>query len=374
MPEPYDLIVRAGRVVCPATGLDDPGGVAIRAGRIVAAGPEARGAARETLDFPDGALLPGLVDLHAHPARGQSKYGVDPDEHLLTRGVTTVLSQGDAGADNWDDYRATVVEGSKTRVRMALNLARQGEADSRGCFERLEDADVDACVTAIQNGGESIWGIAVNTSAACCGESDPREILRRGLEVGERTGKPLLFGSRKGADVSLAEQLALLRAGDVLTYCFHPQPEGLVEDGHVRECVREARTRGVLFDVGHGMNSFSFDVAAAALADGFLPDTISTDQYVRHVGSDPQHDLPRTLSKLIAVGMSEADAFARVTSRPARILGLAGEAGALAPGREADVVVLEWNAEAAPLTDMLGEARPGGCWEPALTVRAGEVV
>jgi dihydroorotase len=122
------------------------------------------------------------------------------------------------------------------------------------------------------------------------------------------------------------------------------------------------------------MQSFSFVVAEAALAQGFLPDTISTDQYVRHVGSIPQHDLPRTLSKFLAIGMSESDAWERVTLRPAGVLGLAGEIGTLAPGACADLAVLRWNPSAPPLRDVNGVERPGGCWEPALTVRAGRIV
>ena len=76
-PNQFDLIVRAGRVVCPANGIDEPGAVAVFGDRITAVGPDVGGTAREVLDFPDSLLLPGLADLHAHPAREDSKYGVD---------------------------------------------------------------------------------------------------------------------------------------------------------------------------------------------------------------------------------------------------------------------------------------------------------
>jgi dihydroorotase len=115
-------------------------------------------------------------------------------------------------------------------------------------------------------------------------------------------------------------------------------------------------------------------VAEQAIAQGFLPDAISTDRYQRHLGCSPRHDLPRTLSKLLATGMTEPDVFARVTTRPAAILGLAGEIGRLAPGACADLAALEWNPAAPPLRDTAGAERPGGVWEPVLTVRAGRVV
>jgi len=130
----------------------------------------------------------------------------------------------------------------------------------------------------------------------------------------------------------------------------------------------------VLFDVGHGMSSFSFAVAEAAIAQGFPPDTVSTDQYNRHVGSVPQHDLPRTISKLMAAGLPEAEALTRATLRPAQVVGLAGEIGTLTAGACGDLALLRWNPAAAPLRDVLGAERPGGCWEPVLTVRAGQPV
>jgi hypothetical protein len=153
---PYDHVVHAGRLVCPVTGLDGPGGVAIRGGRIAAAGPVIDGSGRETLHFPDALVLPGLVDLHAHPARGNSKYGVDPDLHLLPYGTTTVLAQGDAGADTWPRYREAVIEASLTRIRLALNLSRRGESMPGGCFESLADADVAACVRVARAGAGAI--------------------------------------------------------------------------------------------------------------------------------------------------------------------------------------------------------------------------
>ena len=143
----------------------------------------------------------------------------------------------------------------------------------------------------------------------------------------------------------------------------------------MRACVREARRRGVLFDVGHGMASFSFPIAEAAIGEGFWPDTISSDQYRRHVGSRPQHDLAHTVSKVIAAGMPEREAFRRATLRPAEVLGLDAEIGSLRAGTCADLAVLEQAAagDAVPLHDVDGVERHGVRWVPRLTVRAGSL-
>jgi dihydroorotase len=373
-----DLVIHAGRVVCPATGLDGPGGVAIVGGRLAAVGPHVDAPAREVLRFPDAVILPGLVDLHAHPGRGESRYGVDPDVHLLPFGTTTVLAQGEAGALNLARYLEVVVARSRTRVRLAINISRRGEATPGGSCEAPEDVDAKACAAAIEaarrQASRAIWGVAVNVSQTTCGRTDPRVVMDAGLRAASEAGLSLLFGPRRANDWALEEQLARLRPGDVVTYCFSDCPEGLLDGDRVRDAVWAARERGVLFDVGHGMGSFSFRVAERAIAQGFLPDAISTDRYQRHLDLAPRHDLPRTLSKLLAVGMTERDAFARVTARPAEVLGLAGEAGALTPGTCADLAVLAWNPAAAPLRDTSGAERPGGVWEPVLTVRAGAVI
>ena len=326
---PYDLVIHAGRVLCPATGRDGPGAVAVRGDRIAAitlasqtqissrastsSRDGAEGAAlplesaRRTLSFPDGILLPGLVDAHAHPARSGSKYGIDPDTHILPYGSTTLLSQGDAGANNWARYREETVAGSRTRVLMALNLSASGESNEAGCFADLADADVNACVETVLEDPENIWGIALNVGPGNSGDNDPREIMARALEAAARTGKPLLIGQRRHDDWCLEEQFDLLRPGDVVTYCYHARAGSIVADGRVLDCVWAARERGILFDLGHGMDSFNFEVAAIAIAEGFLPDTISSDVYLRHVESQPRHHLPLVMSKLRAAGMEEAD-------------------------------------------------------------------
>lgn len=366
----YDIAVRAGRVVCPASKFDSPGTVLIDGDRIVSVltSDADQFNAKQVFEFPDGVVLPGLVDLHAHPANAGSVFGLSPDQHMLPRGVTTVLSQGDAGADNIDAYIESTIHASQTRVRLAINLSRIGESTAQGCLEQLDDADVGACVSAIERHREHIPAIAVNTSNHCCGQTDPREILRRGLEAAEQTGLPLLYGMRRPEDWPLAEQLELLRPGDIVTYCFRREPHNIVEHGRVLPCIREARERGIRFDVGHGMASFSFDVAAAAIDDGFLPDTISTDLQNRHIGGQPVHDLPLVMSKLHAAGMSEADVFAATTLTPASLI--CPHAGRLAPDAPADLTVLK-QTENQTLTDAHGVNRVGTQWVAQAVLRAG---
>ena len=175
MSEPqHDLTITADRVFCDATGLDGPGAVAVNGDRIVASGSDVPADGRRALDFPDCLLLPGFVDMHAHPAPSGWKYAMDPDTDVLPRGSTTILSQGDTGPANWAEYLDTVIKPAKTRIRMAISPARTGEEDEGFVFRDMSDIDVDACVAAIEDGGEHIWGLAVNISDAGTGPNDPR--------------------------------------------------------------------------------------------------------------------------------------------------------------------------------------------------------
>ena len=136
----------------------------------------------------------------------------------------------------------------------------------------------------------------------------------------------------------------------------------------------EARRRGVLFDVGHGMSSFSFQVAERAMQQGFLPDTISSDLHALNV-EGPVRDLPHVLSKFLVLGMSLQEVLARATQRPAEILAPRTGLGTLRPGAAADVVLLKLEEGEFEFHDSLDAKRTGQRrLVPTTTVRAGQVV
>src|SRR5262249_6850095 len=154
----------------------------------------------------------------------------------------------------WLAYRDSLIRTARTRVRLAINLSARGEAPPGGCFENLADVNVAACVAAAWDGSDLVWGIAVNLSRIACGKTDPRLWRTRALAAAGRVGKPWLYGLREPEDWPIEEQLSLLRPGDVVTYCFRGNGLGVVSaERRVYPPVWDARRRGVLFDVGHGM-------------------------------------------------------------------------------------------------------------------------
>src|SRR4051794_25114446 len=62
------LLIRGGRVIDPASGLDDVTDVLLQDGQVVAIAPEKRQAdkAAETFDAGGLVVAPGFIDLHVH--------------------------------------------------------------------------------------------------------------------------------------------------------------------------------------------------------------------------------------------------------------------------------------------------------------------
>ena len=380
----HDLLIRGGRVIDATNGWDGLLDVAIDGHRITAVGTDlVADGVRQVLDATGLLVTPGLVDLHTHSYWGVPPLGIEPDPHLLRRGVTTAVDAGSAGASTFPGFRRYVIDVASTRILALLNLSQIGMARDRGqpheAAGELEDlrwARVDRAIEVARAHPEVVVGIKVRASADIVGR-DPAgclEVLRRAREVADAIGKPVMVhvGS---TPVPLGELVSLLRAGDIITHTFHGGPEGVLdESGRVRTAVWQAVERGVVFDVGHGAGSFSFDVARRALAQGFVPATISSDLHAYNVDG-PVYDLVTTASKFLHLGLSLEDVLARITAAPARAVGWLDRVGTLAPGAEADVTLLRVAEGAFPFRDSRGRVETGGRRiEAVAVVRAGRVL
>jgi dihydroorotase len=336
----HDLVVAGGHVLCPATGVDSVADVAIDGGLIAAIGDDLRG--RERIEARGLLVVPGLIDLHVHVYRGVSHYGIDADTYLLRRGTTTGVDVGSAGAQTFAGLRRMVIEKAQTRLYAYLHIAVEGMISPLvGELEDLRWASVEQCVRVAGANRDVIAGVKLRAGHQMVG-ADPRPALGLALEAAGALALPLMVHVID-MQMPLPELLARLRAGDVVTHCFHGNDGGLLDaGGEVWPEAFAARERGILFDVGHGVGSFTWRVARTALAQGFPPDTISSDIHA-HNHAGPVHDLPRTLSKLLHLGMPLPDVIAAATSRVGAHLAHVAPAGlgTLAPGAPGDLSLLE---------------------------------
>jgi dihydroorotase len=374
------MLLRGGRVVDPAQGLDDTLDVRLRDGRVEAVGPGLDAAGAEVLDVAGLLVVPGLIDAHVHCFRGLGANSVDPDLLGVSRGVTTVVDAGSSGHSSFGLFREHVMERAKTRVLAYMNLSTVGSIVNPQ-FAKLGDArliDPEGIAKAAAEHRDRLVGMKWMATASALGPLG-LEPLARGRAIADEVGLRVLVHIGEswgdGPTQPIEQVVELLRPDDTVTHMYTGHRGGLLDArGRLAPAVREARARGVRFDIGHGANNLSFDVAQRLLDQDFPPDAVSTDASHLSVRG-PVYDLPTTMSKLLGLGLPLADVVAMATSQAADLLGRAYELGSLAVGRVADVSVLrleerDWTA--------LDSRREGLTVHqqlvPVFAVRAGEVI
>jgi dihydroorotase len=329
----YDVVIRNGRVIDPSQRLDRITDVAIHNGEIAALGRNLKGA--ESIDATGQIVVPGLIDIHVHARDAEL-----PPSTILASGVMTMVDAGSRGADNVDQL-VGIARDAPNRMRILLNIGRLGNnPNRRGEFlDGIEPADVEKAREAVQRNRQWIVGIKARLSRGVSADRD-LEVLRRAQQVAAPLNIPVMI--HIGDTVSpLPSILELLRPGDIVTHMYAPTQGILDAQGRVIPEVRAARRRGVLFDFGNGRTEhWNWAIAERALAQGFAPDTISSDLDL--AGHTQQvFDLPTVLSKFLALGMPLPQVIARATTNPSKVFREFNGYGSLRPGSTADVSIFE---------------------------------
>src|ERR1700757_1107824 len=354
----YDLILRGGRVVDPSQKLDAVTDVAFADCKVARIGAGLRHDAKTNVHDVSGRIVtPGLIDLHTHVYWGGTSLGVDAEDFCRRSGVTTAVDTGSAGPGNFAGFRKHVIERSEVRILAYLHVSFAGiyAFSPRVMVGESEEirlmAPIDAVEVANAN-RDIIVGIKVRVGARASGRSGtvPLDIA---LQVADEVGVPVM-AHIDDPPPSYEEGIARLRPGDVLTHAFRPFPNTPVTaQGTVKRAVLEARERGVLFDIGHGKGSFAFKTARAMLANGFLPDTISSDIHALCIDG-PAFDQVTTLSKFLCMGMPLSDVIAASTVNAAMAL-KRPELGSLKPGSVGDATIISVRDGEFDYVDVVGE-------------------
>ncbi len=352
---PYDLLITGGRVLDPATGVDGVADVAVSSGRVVAVAPDLRHEPALRVHDAAGQLVTaGLVDLHTHVWHGGTYWGIDPHTLAWRTGVTTWVDAGSAGAYTLAGMRRLVLDPARVRIPVLLNISAIGLVGESFEHHVLEHDDVDLAAAVIAEHGDVVAGIKVRMDARTIGQHG-NEPLDRAVALGRLVGRPVMVHVGY-APPTIDEIVARLSPGDVITHCASGVTTGMVDaDGKVTDAARQAAESGVVFDIGHGVGGFAFDVGEAQVAAGITP-TVSSDLHARAVHG-PTFDLPTTMAKLVAAGMSLSDVVAGATHRPAEVLHLPDGVGTLRPGAPADVAVFTVETGDFDVFDVHGETR-----------------
>jgi len=368
------VVLRGGRVIDPANGVDRVADLVLGKDKILGLDvPEPDGA--HVIDCKGSIVTPGMIDLHVHVYWGGTSLGVKPENFADKSACTTLVDAGSAGPGNFTGFREHVIEQSRVRILAYLHVSFAGIYGFGGRIMVGESHDMrlmaarEAAAVASAHPGV-IVGIKVRIGAHASGPSGiaPLDVAQ---DVADRTGLPLMVHIDEPPP-SYSDVVARLRKGDVLTHCFRPFPNAPCHgDGRVRDAVLAARERGVIFDIAHGMGSFSWDTARKMDAAGFRPDVISSDIHAFCING-PAHDNLNVMTKFLALGWSVEDVIAAASIAPATVLSRP-DLGHLGKTAQPEASVIRLTPATVDLADVTGEiVRHDSLLTPVGTVAGGK--
>lgn len=369
------MLITAAEVLHGPAGEHTTGGaVLVEDGKIVAAGPRERVIAQAPdsvprWDFPGGTLLPGMIDGHVHlsfdagPDPVATLLGTDEPTlldamagraaRLLGSGVTTVRDLGDRAAAAIR-LRAAITAGRLPGPRVLAAAAPltppgghcwflggevSGEAEMRAMVRRNAAAGADVIKVMasgghITEGGAEMWEsqfsqaelAAVVDEAHRCGlpvaaHAHGTESIAAAVSAGVRTVEHCLWlDGPDGVDRRAEVAASMARQGIAVcgTVCGHDWKSTLDTQGP--DATRAFYDRLCWLDE-HG-------VALITGTDAGIP-RAAFDDYV-------------SMLELYAwLGFTAERVLELATVGSARALGLSGTTGRVAPGLDADLVVVE---------------------------------
>lgn len=369
-----DILIRNGRLLDPTIGMDCVGDLAISQGEICAVGKLEGRKANQTIDAAGCYVVPGLVDYHMHFFTSGCEFAVLPEIPAIASGVTTVVDGGSSGVSGFRGFYQNDMLRSWIRVKAMLNICSAGQLGvyylenmNPELFQR--ETILELC----QQYRGIIVAIKVRQSREIVKELG-LEPLREAVKIAEEAGLPVVVHATDSPG-EIKDTLDILRPGDVFCHCFHQKGRTILgEDGHVLPEVFDAQSRGVLFDCAHGSMNFSMKIATQAIKDGFYPDIISSDLSMLSLMKPPAYSLAHIMSELLNLGMDFKQIIPRVTSVPARQIGLAKD-GFFIQGASADIAVFRQEAKDFRLKDRYGnECEAHTLLRPMMTIKNGKIL
>ena len=399
MPAKYDLLLKGGEVLDPARGPRAVADVAFKDGRVAAVGPDLDIAnASKGLDVSGKLVTPGLIDVHGHYFPHVTHMGISADSVCLPNGVTTTMDAGSSGWVHFDAFKEFIIRREKTRLFALINLSSLGMLQqyrdggygpsfsisggpSTGVSQEpvgelidLRYAQVEEAVRCIRDNPNVTLGVKVRIDPGVTGVENALPALERGREVADATGSFMMVHVAR-SPIPIGDILDRLRPGDIVTHAFHGAANNILDDrGRLRSEVLEARSKGILMDVGAASANVDVQVTRAAIAQGFLPDTISSDITKPRPARPVILTLPELMSMFMGMGMSLEQVVTSVTRNGAAAIGLRDEIGTLAPGAVGDAAVLDFEPGEFDYHDAQGgSVQVDSRLKPVATVKDGKL-
>ena len=365
-------IIKNGQVIDPLTSKIEVRDIAIKDGKFIDVAKVANELDVEIIDATGSYVSPGFMDMHVHVFKDYTELGIDPDVIGIKQGVTTIADAGSTGYEDYPRFKSTVIDKSETEILTFLNISVKGL-----CHGLSELADLNNLMTLdqfneIRTGEPSIVGLKARMSSSVVKQSGIKPLIyARGLA--DMTGVPIMTHIGNPPP-NLEEIFPLLKNGDIVTHAFHGKKHGILDDnGLLIPDALAALERGVLFDVGHGTESFSFQTLMKYKENYDYPFSVSTDIYIKNY-AEPVGSLMMTMSKMMHLGYSLVEVVRSVTVLVKEVLNLT-EQGTFDEGTRADVTIFRLLEEPTKIIDSMAEIQIcDKVLNPHMTIRSGKVV
>jgi len=391
--KPYSIIIKGGHVIDPKNNIDEIMDIAITS-------PQGNQTSRTSIPVAEGKIAlvarnidanlglkvinakgmyvtPGLIDLHVHVFSGtnlKQEYmngpsSVWPDGFTFRTGVTTV---GDAGSSGWrsfPEFKKNIIDRSQTRVLAFLNIIGDGMGQYQ---QNVNDMDPNkAAEVAIANKKDVVGFKSAHFSG------DPFIALDSAVKAGNIADMPVMLDLTYPSkpSISSVEDLFMkhLRPGDIFTHMYRLTFPFFYDNDKVSALAFAAQKRGILFDIGHGGNGFTFARAIPSVQQGFLPYSISTDLHIASMNAGMK-DMTNIMSKFLNMGLPLRDVILRSTWNPAKEI-KREELGNLSVGSVADIAIFSLKKGKFGFIDSHNYLLKGTKkLEAELTIRAGKIV
>ncbi len=131
----YDILLKNGHVIDPANHRNGRFDIAIVKDKIARVAPDLPAAhGRVVIDLGQYTVAPGLIDIETHFNAAAGGRNIQPDHNALPNGVTTAVDVGDSTPKNFEQFKSTVIDHSRTR--MLAFLSPSGDDAGAGAMMR----------------------------------------------------------------------------------------------------------------------------------------------------------------------------------------------------------------------------------------------
>ena len=374
-----DMIIRNGQVFDSVNAKFEKKDIGIHQGVFVALDEDTQ--SNNEVDAEGSYVVPGIIDEHAHLNLYGTIIGANADTVCIPNGVTTACDGGTCGASNFEQFFMSNIVRYESTVYSYLNVSTFGNKSLCKHEEDHDPADFreDLIDRLFEKYPQVLRGLKVRMCKGTLGDHGMSP-LHAGIEMSERLKAKgyhcpvAIHYDDLPENVTVKELFGTMRKDDVIAHVFQTKAETIFdENGKIKDCVWDAKKRGVYMDDCHGRVHWSYPNLQNAFSQGFYPDIISSDLVRVSEYTRPGFSLLYAMSVNSAAGMPTEKILQSVTYTPAKALGIEEKAGVIREGAPADVAILDIrDVKDKTFTDNYGNSISGNkLFVPLMTVKGG---